>query len=405
MRRLPIGVAYASTQEYCTMDMHKKETIVITCARGAGDYLRQEVEQLGYTVQSTSDTRIEIAASLHDAMRLNLMLRIGVNVLCLLKRFSCNDPDELYQKVVSFPWEDYIAPSEYLSVVSRVNTPTIDNSVFASQKVKDAIVDRVSEKCGSRPNSGPDRDNVVINFYWNDNRCWIYLNTSGKKLPDRGYRKIPHTAPLQEALAAALLRAAGFDGSQPLVNPMCGSGTLAIEAALIALKRAPGLLRSNFGLKHIIGFDSEAWAALRIKARAQSKKNLAFRIIATDIDTRAIEAAKKNAQTAGVDQLIEFHVCDFKDTPIPEEKGIVILNPEYGYRLGKERELEGTYKGIGDFFKKKCAGFTGYVFTGNMALAKKIGLKASRRMVFFNARIECRLLQYQIYAGSKQEIL
>ena len=387
------------------MDMHKKETIVITCARGAGDYLRQEVEQLGYTVQSTSDTRIEIAASLHDAMRLNLMLRIGVNVLCLLKRFSCNDPDELYQKVVSFPWEDYIAPSEYLSVVSRVNTPTIDNSVFASQKVKDAIVDRVSEKCGSRPNSGPDRDNVVINFYWNDNKCWIYLNTSGKKLPDRGYRKIPHTAPLQEALAAALLRAAGFDGSQPLVNPMCGSGTLAIEAALIALKRAPGLLRSNFGLKHIIGFDSEAWVALRIKARAQSKKNLPFRIIATDIDTRAIEAAKKNAQTAGVDQLIEFHVCDFKDTPIPEEKGIVILNPEYGYRLGKEQELEGTYKGIGDFFKKKCAGFTGYVFTGNMSLAKKIGLKASRRMVFFNARIECRLLQYQIYAGSKQEIL
>ena len=387
------------------MDMHKKETIVITCARGAGDYLRQEVEQLGYTVQSTSDTRIEIAASLHDAMRLNLMLRIGVNVLCLLKRFSCNDPDELYQKVVSFPWEDYIAPSEYLSVVSRVNTPTIDNSVFASQKVKDAIVDRVSEKCGSRPNSGPDRDNVVINFYWNDNKCWIYLNTSGKKLPDRGYRKIPHTAPLQEALAAALLRAAGFDGSQPLVNPMCGSGTLAIEAALIALKRTPGLLRSNFGLKHIIGFDSEAWAALRIKARAQSKKNLPFRIIATDIDTRAIEAAKRNAQTAGVDQLIEFHVCDFKDTPIPEEKGIVILNPEYGYRLGKEQELEGTYKGIGDFFKKKCAGFTGYVFTGNMSLAKKIGLKASRRMVFFNARIECRLLQYQIYAGSKQEIL
>jgi len=387
------------------MDMRKKEIIVITCARGAGDYLRQEVEQLGYTVQSTSDTRIEIAASLHDAMRLNLMLRIGVNVLCLLKRFSCNDPDELYQKVVSFPWEDYIAPSEYLSVVSRVNTPTIDNSVFASQKVKDAIVDRVSEKCGSRPNSGPDRDNVVINFYWNDNKCWIYLNTSGKKLPDRGYRKIPHTAPLQEALAAALLRAAGFDGSQPLVNPMCGSGTLAIEAALIALKRAPGLLRSNFGLKHIIGFDSEAWAALRIKARAQSKKNLPFRIIATDIDTRAIEAAKKNAQTAGVDQLIEFHVCDFKDTPIPEEKGIVILNPEYGYRLGKERELEATYKGIGDFFKKKCAGFTGYVFTGNMSLAKKIGLKASRRMVFFNARIECRLLQYQIYAGSKQEIL
>ncbi|NQT75012.1 MAG: class I SAM-dependent RNA methyltransferase [Candidatus Omnitrophica bacterium] len=383
------------------MDMRKNETLVITCARGVADYLRQEVEQLGHTARTTSDTTIETAASLHDAMRLNLALRTGINVLCLLKQFSCKGPDELYREVVSFPWEDYIAPSEYLSVVSRVNTLAVNNSVFASQKVKDAIVDRVSEKRGMRPNSGPDRDNVVINFYWNDDRCWIYLNTSGKKLSDRGYRKIPHTAPLQETLAAALLRAAGFDGSQPLVNPMCGSGTLAIEAALIALKRAPGLLRSDFGFKHVIGFDSEAWSALHREACAQSKKKPPFRIIAADIDKKAVEAAKKNAQTAGVEEVIEFHVCDFNDTPIPEEKGVVILNPEYGHRLGKQHELEETYKGIGDFLKNKCAGFTGYVFTGNMALAKKVGLRTSRRLIFFNARIECRLLEYHMYVSRK----
>ena len=383
------------------MDMRKNEMLVITCSRGVVDYLRREVEQLGYIVQSATDTRIEIAASLYDAARLNLMLRTGVNVLCLLKQFSCEDPDELYREVVSFPWEDYIAPSEYLSVVSRVNTPTINNSVFVSRKVKDAIVDRVSGKRGNRPNSGPDRGNVVINLYWDDDRCWIYLNTSGKKLSDRSYRKIPHTAPLQETLAAALLVAAGFDGSQTLVNPMCGSGTLAIEAALIALNRAPGLLRSNFGLKHVIGFDLEAWSTLRKEVRAESRKEPSFRIIATDIDKKAVEAAKKNAQTAGVDHAIEFHVCDFRDTPIPKEKGIIILNPEYGHRLGKEHELEGTYKGIGDFFKNKCSGFTGYVFTGNMALAKKVGLRTSRRLIFFNARIECRLLEYQMYVGSK----
>ncbi|MDP8230093.1 MAG: class I SAM-dependent RNA methyltransferase [Candidatus Gorgyraea atricola] len=380
------------------MNMRKNETLVITCDQGVADYLRQEVEELGYEARITSDTTIEITASLHDAMKLNLALRAGVNVLCLLKQFSCKDTDELYREVVSFPWEDYIAPSEYLSVTSRVNTPAINNSVFASQKVKDAIVDRVSEKCGSRPNSGPDRDNVVINFYWSNDKCWIYLNASGKKLSDRGYRKIPFTAPLRETLAAALLRAAGFDGSRPLVNPMCGSGTLAIEAALIALKRAPGLLRSNFGLNHVMGFDREAWNALNKKLRVQSKKDLPFRIIATDIDEKAIEAAKKNAQLAGVDEVIEFHVCDFNDTPIPEEKGIVIFNPGYGLRLGNQHELERTYKGIGDFFKNKCAGFTGYVFTGNMALAKKVGLRTSRRLIFFNARIECRLLEYHIYA-------
>jgi putative N6-adenine-specific DNA methylase len=383
------------------MDMRKNEMLVITCSRGVVDYLRREVEQLGHTVQSATDTRIEIAASLYDAARLNLMLRTGVNVLCLLKQFSCEGPDELYREAVSFPWEDYIAPSEYLSIISHVDTPTINNSVFAGQKLKDAIVDRVSEKCGSRPNSGPGRDNVVINLYWNDDRCWIYLNTSGKKLSDRSYRKIPHAAPMQETLAAALLYAAGFDGSQPLVNPMCGSGTLAIEAALIALKRAPGLLRSNFGLKHIMGFDSETWSALRKEVRAQSRREPLFRIIATDIDKKAIEAAKKNAQTAGVDQVIEFHVCDFNDTPIPKEKGIVILNPEYGHRLGKLHELEETYKSIGDFFKNKCAGFTAYIFTGNMALAKKVGLRTRRRLIFFNARIECRLLEYHMYVGSK----
>ena len=385
------------------MDMHKKETLVVTCTRGASDYLRREIEELGYKVNSLAETRIEITASLYDAMRLNLILHTGVNVLCLLKQFSCKDPDELYREVVSFPWEEYIDPSEYLSVVSRVNTFTIDNSVFASRKTKDAIVDRISDKCGSRPDSGPDRDNVVINLYWNGDSCWIYLNTSGKKLSDRSYRKIPHAAPLRETLAATLLRATGFDGSQTLVNPMCGSGTLAIEAALIALNRGPGLLRSNFGLKHIKGFDEKTWSALRKEVRAESKKELPFRIIATDIDRRAIEAAKKNAQTAGVDQLIEFHVCDFNDTPIPEEKGIVILNPEYGHRLGKQQDLEGIYKGIGDFFKKKCTGYTGYVFTGNMNLAKKVGLRTSRRLIFFNARIECRLLEYHMYKGSKEK--
>ncbi len=383
------------------MDMQKKEKLVITCSPGVADYLRQEVEQLGYTAQSTSESSIETAGSLHDAMRLNLMLRTGLNVLCLLKQFSCEDPDALYREVVSFPWEDYIAPSEYLSVVSRVDTPAINNSVFASQKVKDAIVDRISEKRGNRPASGADRDNVVINFHWKDDRCWIYLNTSGRKLSDRGYRKIPYAAPLQESLAAALLIAAGFDGSQSLVNPMCGSGTLAIEAALIALNRAPGLLRNNFGFQHVVGFDLKLWSDLRKEVGSQSKKDMPFGIIATDIDRKAVEAAKKNAQTAGVDQFIEFHVCDFKNTPILEEKGIIILNPGYGYRLGKQCDLEGTYKDIGDFFKKKCAGFAGYVFTGNMALAKKIGLRSSRRLIFFNAKIECRFLEYHMYAGSK----
>lgn len=384
------------------MDFNKQNIVLITCARGIVPYLTKEVEGLGFTVLSSHDTGLEIRATLNDTQRLNLYLRTAFNVLYLLKKFPGRSPKELYREVNPIAWEDIIDPQEYLSVSAVTSSCHIRNSVFASQKTKDAIVDRINKKCGSRPDSGAERDNVVLNLYWKDDKCWLYLNTSGKKLSDRTYRKIPFKAPLQETLAAAIIQATGYDGSVPLVNPMCGSGTLAIEAALIALKRCPGLLRNNFGFMHVKGFDKDVWQKARKDARAKALKNVTKPIIATDISREAIEAAKKNAQTAGVDSIIDFQVCDYRQTKLPEEKGIVVLNPEYGFRLGEEEKLEGTYKEIGDFFKRQCSGYTGYVFTGNLNLAKKIGLRASRKIVFYNARIECRLLKYEMYEGTKK---
>ncbi|MCP4648484.1 MAG: class I SAM-dependent RNA methyltransferase [PVC group bacterium] len=385
------------------IDYDKKKSVLITCARGNVPYLTQEIEQLGYAVESSHETGIEMFASLRDTEKLNLCLRTAFNVLYLLKKFACRSPNELYREVKSIDWENIISPEEYLSIVTSANTKNVKNSVFASQKTKDAVVDRITEKCGSRPDSGPDRDNIVINLYWKDDRCWIYFNTSGKKLADRSYRKLPHKAPMQETLAAAVLSASGYDGSMSFINPMCGSGTLAIEAALIASRRAPGLLRSNFGIMHLKNFDKESWYATRKEVALNTRKQLPSRIIASDIDKKAIIAAKKNAQTAGVDHLIEFHVCDFSETPLPHEKGIIIMNPEYGMRLGEEKKLGEIYKRIGDFFKQKCPGFTGYIFTGNKELSKQVGLKTSLRLIFFNAKIECRLLEYKIYEGSKDD--
>jgi putative N6-adenine-specific DNA methylase len=188
----------------------------------------------------------------------------------------------------------------------------------------------------------------------------------------------------------------------PLVNPMCGSGTIAIEAALIATGRAPGLLRSNYGLRHVKGIDDNAWQATRREAAKSRMKDSPPPIIATDIDPQAIEAARANAKTAGVDGLIDFAVCDFAETTVPPPPGIVLLNPEYGERLGEVAQLEGTYKRIGDFFKQRCAGYTGFVFTGNRELAKRIRLTASRRMEFWNAKIDCRLLKYEMYEGTRR---
>ncbi|MFQ5462396.1 MAG: class I SAM-dependent RNA methyltransferase [Phycisphaerae bacterium] len=384
------------------IDLDAPQTLRITCAPGLAPYLAQEIEALGLTVASAHLTGVELPASLRDAMRLNLFLRTGLNVLCLIDDFTCVDPDALYRAANALPWEEMIAPDEYVSVVSSVNTPTINDWRFASLKLKDAIVDRVAAAVGRRPDSGPRRDRVVVHLYWHGDRCRLYLNTSGQKLADRNYRKIPHTAPMQETLAAAVVLATGYEGSMPLVNPMCGSGTLAIEAALIASGRPPGLLRSNFGFQHIKGFDANAWRSLRIAAKKVRNKTAPAPILATDLDESAVWAARKNAETAGVHHLIQFDVCDFAATNMPTEPGIVLLNPEYGERLGRVWELEQTYKRMGDFFKQKCPAWTGYIFTGNLDLAKKVGLKVSRRLEFFNAKIECRLLKYELYEGTRR---
>jgi len=288
------------------MDPRQISTVLITCSAGLVDYVRREVEDLGYECGESHKTGLELQADQYDAMRLNLHLRTAYNVLFLLRQFECESPDELYRNVMQLPWEDMISSDEYVSVVGRVNTAHVNNSMFASLKVKDAIVDRIVRQTGSRPDSGKDRDKVVVQLYWKDDLCRLYLNTSGLKLSDRSYRKMPHTAPLRESLAAAIIMATDYDGSEPLVCPMCGSGTLAIEAALIASGRAAGLLRSNYGFMHMKYFDEPAWQQMRNEALKKSKTRggkagfKPARIIATDIDARAIEAARKNAMTAGV---------------------------------------------------------------------------------------------------------
>ena len=381
----------------------RKNRIVITCAKGIPSFLKEEVLSLGLPILSEGIASVETEGTMDDAMRLNLFIRTGQRVLFLLEAFNAKNPDELYRKISRMRWEDYIPEDDYICVTSSVDTPTIKDSRFANLKCKDAIVDRIKERRGRRPDAGPERDRIVVHLYWKGDLCQVFLDTSGEPLSKRGYRKIPLKAPMQETLAAAVVLATGWKDNGNFINPMCGSGTLAIEAALIALNRAPGLLRSNYGLMHLKGFNEPSWNVMRKKIKALAKNSLKGKIIATDIRQEAVEAAKKNAATAGVEHWIEFGVCDFSETPVPEGGGVVILNPEYGERLGKVEELHETYKGIGDYFKKKCKGYRGYIFTGNLDLLKKVGLKTSRRIPFFNSNIECRLLEYDLYEGSKKK--
>ena len=375
-------------------------TLVLPCPKAVGPFLVEELRSLDFPVVAQSVSSVTTQGTLADTQRLNLWLRTANRVLYLLEESVAKSVEELYRNVHAIPWEDIIPPEGYLTVTSWVDHPDIRDTRFANVKCKDAIVDRIREQCGRRPDSGPEHRGVVVHLHWKDELTRIYLDTSGEPLNRRGYRKIPHKAPLMETIAAAVIHATGWTGSDHFINPMCGSGTFAIEAALSALNRAPGLLRSRFGFMHLKGFDDAGWQNLRREARSAGSKAAAGRIVASDLDPKAITAARKNAATAGVEHLIEFATCDFAHTLVPEGSGVVVLNPEYGERMGQLETLETVYRGVGDFFKQHCTGYRGFVFTGNPALAKKIGLRASRRIPFFNSGIECRLLEYDLYPGS-----
>jgi 23S rRNA G2445 N2-methylase RlmL len=391
------------------IDPAKRAATRIACATLLVPWLRRELEALGYEIQQEDHLGVQVGASLIECMSLALQLRTASHVLWQIARFRCPTLKSFRRELASVPWEELIPVDGYFTIRCSVTHPSIDNDLYANRLVKDLIADRFVERFGKRPDSGPERSGVVIHVHWHDERVIVYLNVNGRPLSDRGYRRMPHLAPLRETLAAAILMAARYDGTTPLVNPMCGSGTLAIEAALIATGRAPGLLRSDYAITQTaLGLD-DAWREARASARKRSSAQAEHipPIVANDHDPRAVEATLRNAAVAGVERLIQVDRCDFTQTPLPTLAasgragiaGHIVMNPEYGQRLGETEGLARTYAMIGDFFKQHATGWRGHVLTGNPTLAKRIGLRAAQRTPFMNGGLECRLLTYDIYAG------
>ncbi|MEO6639179.1 MAG: class I SAM-dependent RNA methyltransferase [Ginsengibacter sp.] len=377
--------------------------IIITCSKWLSAYLQAETSELGFRISRVFQTGVELQGSINDCIRLNLNLRSASQVLYSLKSFSCINPDELYDEVSQLSWEDIIDEAGYFSVTGFVDNPSVNNSLFVNVKIKDAIVDRFRKMKNVRPDSGPQLQHTVIHLFWKDDVAELFIDTSGETLAKHGYRTIPGQAPMMESIAAATLLASNWDRQSDFINPMCGSGTIAIEAAMMATNRRPGLFRDNYGFIHIIGFDESFYLQEKERLKDQINNDPGIKIIASDISEDAINISKINAAAAGVKELIDFAVCDFEETEIPQaHPGVVYLNPEYGERMGNKTDLEQTYSRMGDFFKKKCKGYTGYIFTGNLDLAKKVGLKAKRKIEFYTGKIDCRLLEYELYAGTRR---
>ena len=298
---------------------------------------------------------------------------------------------------------------------SIVHNFTIRDTRLPSLYTKDAIADRMRERCQRRPDSGRENRGAAVFVYWERDEIIFYLDTSGEPLSKRGYRKIPGSAPMQETLAAACLMAMKWDTSTPFLSPMCGSGTPAIEAVMMAMNRAPGSLKGHFAFQSIKGYNriipgesapvvaprqragaspEQIWKEMVLESRAKEKTEGLPKIWATDISPEAVENAHSNAIAAGVAQYIDFKACDFAETPIPDVKGCVFFNPEYGIRLGDPKELAEVYERIGTFMNEKCSGWTGALITGNPSLASLVNLYYQTRIPFFNGPIDCRLFIY-----------
>ncbi|MCC5913767.1 MAG: class I SAM-dependent RNA methyltransferase [Balneolaceae bacterium] len=383
-------------------DFNQKSTVSITCPLGLAPILEQELRDLMFEPLSVRDTGVEIEASLNDCILLNFWLRTAHRVHFLLAEKKIDNPDRLRNWLKAYPWEEYIRPDGYFSVTSRVDHPTIENDQFANLVVKDSVVDRIRFTDDERPDSGSDLNKTVLFLYWNRETARIFIDTSGESLSRRNYRSNSVSAPMQETLASGIVQTTSWEPGQHFVNPMTGSGTIVIEALMLAMNRAPASLRNNFGFMHLQGYDDSVYQTVRDEAKKAIRKDFSGRFIATDSDPQAILAARRNAQTAGVDHLIEFETCDIDNTPVPDGDGVVVVNPPYGMRLGDDTDLRPLYKQIGDFMKNSCPGKTGYVFTANMKLAKKVGLRAKSRTPFFNSTLECRLLEYELYKGTKK---
>jgi putative N6-adenine-specific DNA methylase len=368
-----------------------------TCARGLEPVLAGELTALKAAGVEPGRGGVTFRGPPALLYRACLWLRTAVRVLRPVHEFEAHSPDELYEAVRSVDWSAWMTPDHTLAVDCNVRDSAITHSQFAARRVKDAICDQFRERTGQRPSVDTERPMIGLNLHVSRNRAVLGLDSSWDSLHKRGYRPIQTVAPLNEALAAGLLLGTDWDGTTPLVDPLCGSGTFCIEGAWIALNRPPGLTRKWFAFQGWLDFDRPLWNAIRDDARRAVRKELPAPIAGSDVRQDAVDFARTNARAAGVGHLLAFEKLDVRDARPPgTEPGTLICNPPYGERIGEEDELVGLYRRIGNVVRDHWPGWRLFVFTGNTVLAKKVGLKVVQKAPFFNGALECFLWEYRV---------
>lgn len=357
----------------------------------------QELEQLGAKEVIPEVSGIRFRGDKKLLYRVNLWARTIFRVLLPIAEVKSYNAQQLYDSVQKIDWENYLQPDQTLAVNCTGSNKNLNHTHFTALQIKNAIIDQQRQKFGKRSSVDVQQPDLLINAHIYQNLCILSLDSSGESLHRRGYRPAMGLAPLKETLAAALLNMAQWKPELAFLDPLCGSGTLPLEAALKALNIAPGLFRQRFGFQSWLDFDESLWQDLVTQAKENQLSLLSAPIIGSDNSADVLQQAYSNAQSCGVSHYIKFIQAELSQIEAPASEGIIICNPPYGKRIGNPQELGVLYKQLGDIFKQRFKGWTAYILTGNKELSKQVGLKTSRRIPIDNGGLPCTLLKYELY--------
>ena len=371
-----------------------------TTFHGLEDVLVNELMKLGARDIVPFKRGVSFTGDKGFMYKANLCLRTALKVLVPIYSFTANNEHELYEKMKEYEWEELLNVDDTLAINATVNSDEFNHSLYVSQKTKDAICDRFVDKFDVRPNVDLDRPTLRIYVHIFRNQVNVSLDSSGDSLFKRGYRVDIDTAPMKEVLAAGMVLLSGWQPHLPLIDGMCGSGTLGIEAALFANNIPPGVFREEFGFMKWHDYDKELWDKIYESTINRIKDDMP-NIISSDIDIVPLEMAKRNGAVAKVDDVIQYEHISFFDLMPTKPHGTILLNPPYDERI-KMEDTNAFYKQIGDKLKKDFGGWTCWIISSNMEAIKSIGLHPSKKMTLFNASLECKLLKYEMYSGSKK---
>lgn len=370
---------------------------------GLEEVLSQELQRLGAKDVEVHNRAVSFTGDKGFMYKANICLRTALRVLVPIKTFAIKDEKSLYAALQGINWEEYMDVTDTLAIDTVLNSDLFTHSQYISQKAKDAIVDQFRAKYGERPSVDLDKPTIRVHLHIFKDSCTVALDSSGESLHKRGYRDKTNLAPLNEVLAAGMVLLTGWDKRSTFIDPMCGSGTILIEAALIANNIPPGYYRDAYsfeGWKKYLPFDEELYNTI-FDAAIDKITNHQQSILGGELSPNVAKKAKENVKLAKVDDIVSVKVSDIKDFEVPPGRGVVIINPPYGERMVKDN-IEELYKTIGDTFKKSFSGYDCWVLSSNLDAFKHVGLRPSRKIVLYNGQLECRFMKYEMYQGTKR---